>query len=76
MPRLEKVPGMGELMAKLKRARKEAVAMLTMTQKQYKYQADCHHIPGPDIKLGDIVFLSRKDIVTQRPSEKLDHRCL
>ena len=34
------------------------------------------HSVGPTLKKGDKVYLLRKNIVTKRPSDKLDHKKL
>jgi hypothetical protein len=35
-------------------------------------QADRRRVPAPALKIGDLVWLSTKDIRTTRPSKKLD----
>ena len=40
----------------------------------YKSYADLHRRPSPDFDIGSLVWLSRKNISTVRPIDKLDHR--
>lgn len=63
-------------MEKLASIYKETDAMLKITQDRYKEQADKGRIPHPEFQVGDKVLLSRKNIHTDRPSEKLDYRRL
>jgi hypothetical protein len=50
---------------------KEKLANAQDMQKRY---ADRKRIPSPEYKPGDMVWLSTKNIKTERPSRKLDHK--
>ena len=45
---------------------------LQQAQERYKKKHDLHTHPAPDIKVGDKVWLNRRNIRTTRPSWKLD----
>ena len=47
---------------------------LAIAQEQYKLHADKNRLPAPNFKVGDLVWLSTKNIHTTRPSKKLDSR--
>jgi hypothetical protein len=49
---------------------------LAEAQAKYKLHFDSHVKSLPDFKVGDLVWLSRRNISTVRPSPKLDHRRL
>ena len=49
---------------------------LAEAQAKYKLHFDAHVKSLPDFKVGDLVWLSRRNISTTRPSPKLDHRRL
>jgi hypothetical protein len=49
-------------------------ANLAHAQGCYTKQANKSRLPAPDLQVGDLVFLNRKNIKTARPSLKLDHR--
>ena len=51
-------------------------ANLTHAQGCYTTQANKTRLPSPDLQVGDLVFLNRKNIKTARPSLKLDHKHL
>ena len=49
------------------------VEMAKSQQTQVK-AANRHRKPSPEYKVGDLVWLSTKNIHTERPSKKLDHK--
>jgi hypothetical protein len=49
---------------------------LVKAQENYKKQADKSRMPCPEFKIGDQVWLLRKNIKTSRPCEKLDYKRL
>lgn len=49
---------------------------LQRAQEVQKKQADKHRIQAPEYKEGDMVWLSTKNIKTERPSKKLDHKMI
>ena len=49
---------------------------LEFTRARMRKYTDRKRIPGPPIKVGDKVYLLRRNIRTKRPSEKLDYRKL
>ena len=57
-------------------AHSELVKNLTEAQATYKANYDTHVKEAPDFSVGDLVWLSRKNITTTRPSTKLDFRRL
>jgi hypothetical protein len=60
----------------LEQTQKELQAQLHRAQQRYKEQADKKRDPSPPFKVGDQVWLLRKNIKTSRPSDKLDHKRL
>lgn len=46
---------------------------IAMAQRQQAAQYDDRHNPTPSFAVGDLVFLSARNIRTLRPSKKLDH---
>jgi transposase InsO family protein len=65
-------PSVEALTAKLQVAQTELKANLSVAQEQYKTQYDRHTRPAPEHKVGDKVWLLRRNIHTTRPSQKLD----
>jgi hypothetical protein len=51
-------------------------AEILRAQHRYQESADRRRSPAPAFKEGDKVWLNAKNIVTRRPSRKLDHRRL
>jgi hypothetical protein len=49
---------------------------LRHAQAKYKEFYDTHHKESPPFKVGDLVWLSRRNITTTRPSPKLDYKRL
>ncbi|CDO68809.1 hypothetical protein BN946_scf184805.g18 [Trametes cinnabarina] len=45
-------------------------------QAHYQVQADKHHLPAPDFRIGDLVYLKARHIQTTRPSKKLSEKFL
>ena len=76
MPRSEQVPAAEELATKLKSISEEASAMLKISAERYKENANNERKEQPPFKVGDKVWLNRKNIVTDRPTAKLDYRRL
>lgn len=74
--REEKVPSAEELAKQMLEVNKETKAMIELAQAQYKEQADKHRSEEPEWVIGDKVWLNRKHIQTDRPTEKLDYRRL
>src|SRR5271170_3411715 len=72
----EVVPEASNLAKLFKEIGEEADAMLKMSIERYTEQANKHRIEHPEYKVGDKVWLSRKNIKTDRPSDKLDYRRL
>lgn len=68
------IPAANELAENIRNAQEEANAMMKMAQERYKGQANKHRIKAPELKPGDKVWLSTKNIRTSRPSPKLEHR--
>jgi hypothetical protein len=61
-------------MAALKEVQEKLIAELTVAKESMKKFADRKRLEGPVFEVGDRVWLIRKNIKTQRPSIKLDHR--
>ena len=47
---------------------------MTKSQRAQVKAANRHRKPSPEYKIGDLVWLSTKNIHTERPSKKLDHK--
>jgi hypothetical protein len=75
-PRSEKVPAAEDLSKHLKDIHTEAEAMLRIATERYKEQADKNRKEPPTFKVGDKVWLNRRNINTDRPTLKLDYRRL
>lgn len=75
-PRETIVPEAEGLAQRLHNAGQEAKAMIQMATNRYKEQADRHRQEGPDIEVGDQVFINARNIKTDRPTEKLDYKYL
>lgn len=60
----------------MERIWKHARNTLQRAQEVRKKQADKHRIQAPEYKEGDMVWLSTKNIKTERPSKKLDHKII
>jgi hypothetical protein len=54
----------------------QAKAELERAQAKYKETYDAQHKEAPTFEPGDLVWLSRRHIMTMRPSSKLDVRRL
>ena len=72
----EVVPEASNVAKLFKEIGAEADAILKMSIEWYTDQANKHRIPQLEFKVGDKVWLSRKNIKTDRPSDKLDYRRL
>ena len=75
-PRTEIVPAAEELAKHMKDIESEANASITMAHERYKEQADKKRLPDPEFKEGDKVWLHRKNITTDCPSQKFEYRYL
>jgi RNase H-like domain found in reverse transcriptase/Reverse transcriptase (RNA-dependent DNA polymerase)/Integrase zinc binding domain/Chromo (CHRromatin Organisation MOdifier) domain/Integrase core domain/Retroviral aspartyl protease len=69
-------PAAENLIEKLKTVHTELRKTLEIAQARYKEQYDSQVKPNPPFKVGDLVWLSRKNITTTRPTQKLDYRQL
>ena len=49
---------------------------MTKSQAKQAIAANCHRKEPPAYKIGDIVWLSTKNIKTDKPSKKLDHKMI
>jgi hypothetical protein len=76
MPREDKVPLADELARKMAETCDEVKAMIEISKRRYKDQADKARMEPPPFKVGDKVWLSRENITTDRPTSKLDWRRL
>ncbi|TPX54573.1 hypothetical protein PhCBS80983_g05887, partial [Powellomyces hirtus] len=56
----------------LREAHEDLALELSIAQEQMKEQADKHRNPAPGFNVGDEVWLSRRNLKTNRPSNKLD----
>jgi predicted aspartyl protease len=72
----EIVPSAEEFASRIKESNKETKALIELAQAQYKDQADKDRVEEPQWEIGDKVWLNRKHIQTDRPTEKLDYRRL
>ena len=58
-------------MEEIQQLLKEEILKAQATQER---KANMHRTPAPDYKVGDLVYISAKDIKTTRPSKKLDYK--
>jgi hypothetical protein len=65
-----------EFKDRMARGLEEAKAALTKAKDKYALYYNCHRIPAPKLKPGDLVWIDGSDIQTTRPSRKLGHRNL
>jgi len=65
-------PAADGLVEKIRAAQAELRTTLQHAQERYKEQHDRHVLPAPEIKVGDKVWLNRRNIRTTRPSRKFD----
>ena len=61
-------------MAKIKEVTEWAESSMASAQQEQETQANRHRNPSPAYKVGDKVWLSLKNIKTDRPNRKLDDR--
>jgi hypothetical protein len=69
-------PAADEIVDKFKRIHEHIRINLQDAQAKYKQRHDVHVKPLPQFKVGDQVWLSRRNISTTRPSQKLDFKRL
>ena len=69
-------PAAENLLEKLKTIHSDLREHLQAAQTAYKAQYDKHVKDTPSYKVGDLVWLSRKNINTTRPTKKFDYRRL
>jgi len=60
----------------IRQVHEELRGTLERAQKRYKKEFDKKTAPAPEFKVGDRVWLNRRNIETTRPSQKLDFRHL
>jgi transposase InsO family protein len=70
------VPAADEYADRLHDVRQEIESMIKLSQGKQKSAADQSRSDAPEYKTGDRVWLSRRNIKTSRPSDKLDYRHL
>jgi hypothetical protein len=75
-PAQEENPTAEELVARLERTHQALRVNLQQAQENYKKYYDAHVNDDPQFQVGDLVWLSRKNIATNRPSAKLDAKRL
>ena len=56
------------------RSRDPDKAVIKLSQERYQEQANKHLRPAPQLEEGDKVMINRRNMKTNRPSEKLDHK--
>ncbi|SAM00104.1 hypothetical protein [Absidia glauca] len=61
-------------LAKMNQVHLDMKDAILATQETHKKYYDQRTIPAPSYKIGDQVWLSTKNLKTQRPTKKLDHR--
>jgi hypothetical protein len=67
-------PSATDLISRLDIIQSELRAELSHSNDFMAKYYDQHHLPQPPFKIGDYVWLLRRNIKTTRPSEKLDYR--
>jgi hypothetical protein len=76
IPHDSKIPAAESWAEQLHEVYEEVKASLKISQDNYTFQANKDRLPPPEFKVGDKVWLNRKNIKTQRPTSKLDYRRL
>ena len=71
-----RVPAADNLAERLVQIHEELCAELEYVQKSQARYYDQHHLPAPEFKQDQLVWLLHRNIKTTRPSTKLDHRQL
>jgi hypothetical protein len=69
-------PAAEDLIARIKTIHQQLNENLTAAQAKYKEYYDVHVKEAPPFAIGDLVWLSRRNITTTRPSSKLDYKRL
>ena len=69
-------PAAEELVERIKTIHQQLRENITSAQAKYKDYHDTHVKEAPPFAVGDLVWLSRKNITTTRPSSKLDYKRL
>jgi hypothetical protein len=69
-------PSVEERATRLGHVQQNLIAELKLTQEWQKKQADCRRKDHPNFKVGNKVWLLRKNIATTRPCAKLDYKRL
>jgi hypothetical protein len=69
-------PSAEERATRLRQVQQNLMAELKLTQEWQKKQADCRRKDHPNFKVGDKVWLLRKNIATTRPCAKLNYKRL
>ena len=67
-------PSTEDLVETLKVIHESLRQQLASAQDKYKNSYDTHVKPAPPFKVGDLVWLSRRNIIMTHPSQKLDHK--
>uniref|UniRef100_A0A803SRK7 Gypsy retrotransposon integrase-like protein 1 n=1 Tax=Anolis carolinensis TaxID=28377 RepID=A0A803SRK7_ANOCA len=68
------VPAAEDWLQELTAVQQLLLQQLDQAKEDYKRHADKHRQPGPEIKVGDRVFLSTRFLPSHRPCRKLDAR--
>lgn len=68
------VPSLEKLTEKIHKVQEELQAEMAFAQASHKEFSDKHRLPSPRYKVGEKVWLLRKNIKTKRPSDKLDYK--
>jgi hypothetical protein len=71
-----RVPAAEDRVRELSTILENLQAYLRSAQASYTAAANVHRLPVPDLQVGDLVFLDRRNIKTNRSSSKLDHKKL
>jgi hypothetical protein len=69
-------PSAEERAKRLEQVQQDLMAKLKLTQEWQKKQADRRHKDHPNFKVGNKVWLLKKNIATTRPCAKLDYKRL
>jgi transposase InsO family protein len=70
------LPSVEQSLDQIKEVQTELKEALSLAQAAMKEQFDKHVRPTPEWKIGDEVWLNSRNILTTRPSPKMDHRWL
>jgi hypothetical protein len=70
------VPDAEQRVAEISKLTAELRATISAAQERYSHFANAHRLPAPDLPIGSLVFLDRRNVKTSRPCRKFDDKNL